>query len=479
MRRTKIVCTIGPATSSPAALRELVKAGMDVARLNFSHGSHEAHAQVIAELRKISQELDRPVALLQDLSGPKVRVGKIVGEGAVLEPGTDIILTMDDVPGDDGRINLPIPEIFEAVSVGTHLMLDDGLIELKVKHKKLDALVCTVIVGGLLTSNKGVNVPGVSLPLAAVTDKDLEDLHFGIQQKVDWVAASFVRSPTDIAVLRGVCEAGRAKIPIIAKIEKHEAVRNIDEIIACVDGIMVARGDLGVEVPIDEVPVIQKMLIRKANKAGKPVITATQMLDSMIRNPRPTRAEVTDVANAIFDGTDAVMLSGETAVGAYPYDAVKMMAKVATHTESSLDYAKILDEKTHETNKGASITGAIGEATCSLAHDLQCAAILTATYSGKTAQVVSKYRPRAIIVAATDKYETYQRLGLVWGVHPVLVGKAEDADGVMQVCIDAADKSNLVKTDDLVVITGGVPVGRTGSTNFIKIHRIGQPLRPE
>jgi pyruvate kinase len=453
---------------------------MDVARLNFSHGSHESHAQVIAELRKISEELGRPIALLQDLSGPKVRIGKVAGDGAVLKPGSDVILTLEDVPGDDGRINLPVPEIFEAVDVGTHLMLDDGLIELKIKQKKRDALICEVIVGGTLTSHKGVNVPGVSLPLAAVTDKDLEDLHFGIQQKVDWVAASFVRTPTDVAVLRGVCEAARAKIPIIAKIEKHEAVRNIDEILAVVDGIMVARGDLGVEVPIDEVPVIQKMLIGKANRAGKPVITATQMLDSMIRNPRPTRAEVTDVANAICDGTDAVMLSGETAVGAYPFDSVRMMAKVAAHTESSLDYAKILDEKTHaDDGKGISITGAIGEATCDIAHDLHCAAILTATYSGSTAQVISRYRPRALIVAATDKLETYQRLALVWGVHPVVVGRAEDADGVMQVCVDAANKSGLVKNDDLVVITGGVPVGRSGSTNFIKIHRIGQPLRPE
>lgn len=478
MRRTKIVCTIGPATSSPESLRHLILSGMDVARLNFSHGSHAQHAEVIRHLREISRELNIPLALLQDLSGPKVRVGKIDGEGVILRPGAEITLTRDDVPGDENEINLPVPEIFEVVRVGTHLMLDDGLLELKVKSKRTNALVCEVVVGGLLTSHKGVNVPGVSLPIAAVTDKDLEDLKFGISQKVDFVAASFVRTASDIAVLRGVCEAARAKIPIIAKIEKHEAIHNIDSIMEVVDGIMVARGDLGVEVPIDEVPVIQKMLIHKANRAGKPVITATQMLDSMIRNPRPTRAEVTDVANAIFDGTDALMLSGETAVGLYPFEAVRMMAKIATHTEASLDYAKILEEKMG-LDTGKSITGAIGQATCDIAQDLGCSAILTASASGRTARVVSRYRPKAPIICATDRPETYSRLALVWGVHPIMVKIADDSDSMMQACIDAAEQSGMVKTDDIIVLTGGVPVGLPGSTNFIKIHRIGQPLRPE
>ena len=478
MRRTKIVCTIGPATRSAENLRLLVEAGMNVARLNFSHGSHQQHAEVIGHLRAISREMSTPLAILQDLSGPKVRVGAIAGEGVLLRPGAEITLTLDDVPGDEHQINLPVPEIFEAVGTGTHLMLDDGLLELRVKSKRAGALVCEVIVGGLLSSNKGVNVPGVSLPIAAVTDKDLDDLRFGIAQKVDYVAASFVRTASDIAVLRGVCEAARAKIPLIAKIEKHEAVQNIDAIMEAVDGIMVARGDLGVEVPIDEVPVIQKMLIRKANRAGKPVITATQMLDSMIRNPRPTRAEVSDVANAIFDGTDAVMLSGETAVGLYPFETVRMMAKIATHTEGSIDYGNILDEKTR-LDTGQSITGAVGQATCDIAHDLSCTAILTASATGRTARVVSRYRPRAPIICATNRLETYQRLALVWGVQPVMVEIADDSDSMMQASIDAAEQTGLVKTDDVVVLTGGVPVGRPGSTNFIKIHRIGQPLRPE
>ncbi len=478
MRRTKIVCTIGPATRSPEALRQLIEAGMNVARLNFSHGTHNQHAEVINSLRDIARDLDTPLALLQDLSGPKVRVGSIAGDGVLLKPGAEITLTLDDVPGDEHQINLPVPEIFEAVRAGTHLMLDDGLMELRVKAKRSDALICEVVVGGTLTSHKGVNVPGVSLPIAAVTDKDLQDLRFGIAQRVDYVAASFVRTASDIAVLRGVCEAARAKIPIIAKIEKHEAITNIDSIMEAVDGIMVARGDLGVEVPIDEVPIIQKMLIHKANRAGKPVITATQMLDSMIRNPRPTRAEVTDVANAIFDGTDAVMLSGETAVGLYPFETVRMMAKIASHTEGSLDFAKILDEKMR-VDTGQSITGAIGQATCDIAQDLGCTAILTASATGRTARVVSRYRPRAPIICATNRAETYNRLALVWGVHPVMVEIAGDSDGMMQACIDAAEQTGIVKTDDVVVLTGGVPVGRPGSTNFLKIHRIGQPLRPE
>lgn len=481
MRRTKIVCTIGPASRSPEALRLLVEAGMDVARLNFSHGAHETHAEVIRHLRTICAETGRSVALLQDLSGPKVRVGRIAAEeGVVLAPGEEVTLTLRDVPGTDGEINLPVPEIIEGVQPTTHLMLDDGLLEMEVLSKRADSLRCRVIVGGVLTSHKGVNVPGISLPIAAVTDKDLDDLRFGITQGVDYVAASFVRTASDVAVLRGVCEAARAKIPLIAKIEKHEAVTNIDEIMAVVDGIMVARGDLGVEVPIDEVPVIQKMLIARANRAGKPVITATQMLDSMIRNPRPTRAEVTDVANAIYDGTDAIMLSGETAVGAYPFDAVRMMDKVARHTEAALDYDRILDERVRQTDAaGLSTTQAIGEATCEIARDLRCAAILTATASGRTAQVVSRFRPRAPIIAATNDSRTCQRLALVWGVHPVLVPIAEDSDGMMQACLDAACASGMVGEGDPVVLTGGVPVGRPGSTNFVKVHRIGQPLKPE
>ena len=478
MRRTKIVCTIGPATRSLEGLRGLAEAGMNVARLNFSHGAHEQHAEVIAHVRAVSEALGRPIAILQDLSGPKVRVGTIAGDGVLLTPGQEVTLTLEDVPGDAHLINLPVPEIFEVVTPGTHLMLDDGLLELRVKRNKGGKMLCEVVVGGLLTSHKGVNVPGVSLPIAAVTDKDLIDLRFGIAQKVDYVAASFVKTARDIAVLRGVCEASRARIPLIAKIEKHEAVHNINEILDAVDGIMVARGDLGVEAPIDEVPVIQKMLIAKANAAGKPVITATQMLDSMIRNPRPTRAEVTDVANAIYDGTDAVMLSGETAVGLYPFEAVRMMAKVAVHTEAALDYGKMFEARKNPASN-TSVTEAIGQATCDIARDLKASVILTATASGRTARVVSRFRPRAPIVAATNDAPAYQRMGLIWGVHPIMVEIAPDSDGMMQACLDAAAQTGLVKDGDIAVLTGGVPVGRPGSTNFIKIHHIGQPIKPE
>ena len=478
MRRTKIVCTIGPATRSLEASRHLAEAGMDVARLNFSHGAQGSHAEVIAHIREVSQALGKPIAILQDLSGPKVRVGDIEGEGATLVTGDEVTLTLDETPGDAHLINLPVPEIFDTVTPGTRLLLDDGLLEFSVIANNGHAMRCRILVGGLLSSHKGVNVPGVTLPIAAVTDKDLEDLRFGIAQKVDYIAASFVRTASDIAVLRGVCDAARAKIPLIAKIEKHEAVDNIHEILSAVDGIMVARGDLGVEMPIDEVPVIQKKLITLANAAGKPVITATQMLDSMIRNPRPTRAEVTDVANAIYDGTDAVMLSGETAVGAYPFEAVGMMHKVAVHTEAALDYAKLFnDRKSHVPN--TSITEAIAQATCDIARDLGATVILTATASGRTARHVSRFRPRAPIVAATADAKAYQRMALIWGVHPVMVDIAPDSDGMMQACLDAADKTGIVHAGDIAVITGGVPVGRPGSTNFIKIHRIGQPLKPE
>ncbi len=474
MRRTKIVCTIGPATSSPDALNQLIDAGMNVARLNFSHGSHEDHAAVIATIR--SHPKSDTVAILQDLSGPKVRIGMIAAGTVDLKPGAQLILTSREVPGDENEISISIPEMTESVPVGAQLLLDDGNVELKVKARKPDALVCTVVTGGILSSHKGVNAPGVSLPIAAITDKDLDDLKFGIQQKVDWVAASFVRSANDIAVLRGFCDASRAKVKLIAKIEKHEAVRNIDEIIAMVNGIMVARGDLGVEIPIDEVPVTQKMIIKKCNSVGKPVITATQMLESMIHNPRPTRAEVSDVANAIIDGTDAIMLSGETAVGAYPFLAVKMMDHVARFTEASLSYRHVIVEDLSDSH---TITRAIGQATCDIASDLNASAIITATSSGSTAIAVSRYRPHAPIIAAAHRPEILRRLALIWGVTPVLVSDVKDSDEMMVECLKAAAATDFIKDGDVVVLTGGVPVGIPGNTNFIKVHTMGQPYSTE
>ncbi len=476
MRRTKIVCTIGPATSTPEALHSLIESGMNVARLNFSHGEHDEHAAVIAAIR--SHPSGDSVAILQDLSGPKVRIGRIAAGKVNLTVGSEFILTVDEVPGDEHEVTLSIPEMTETVPAGAHLLLDDGNLELKVLARKPGKLICEVVVGGALSSHKGVNAPGVSLPIAAITDKDLEDLRFGIAQKVDWVAASFVRSARDMAVLRGVCEAARAKIGIIAKIEKHEAVRNIDEIIAAVDGVMVARGDLGVEIPIDEVPVTQKMIIKKCNEAGKPVITATQMLDSMIRNPRPTRAEVSDIANAILDGTDAVMLSGETAVGEYPFAAVQMMDKVARFTEASVPSFHVVHVETSG-DPNCGMTLAVGQASCDMARDLKAAAIVTATSSGSTAMAVSRFRPKARILALTHRTETQRKLALCWGVEAVKMGNVEDSDQMMRECVIAAERSGAAPNGAFIVLTGGVPVGAPGNTNFIRIHQMGQALQTD
>jgi len=472
MRRTKIVCTIGPATSSPEALHALIDAGMNVARLNFSHGTHDDHAAVIDAIR--CHKWGGSIAILQDLSGPKVRIGSIAAGKVQLNAGDEITLTSRSVSGDEREISISIPEIVEVTPPGAQLLLDDGNIELRVTARKPGALVCTVVNSGVLSSKKSVNTPGVSLPIAAVTDKDLEDLRFGIAQKVDYVAASFVRSAKDIAILSGMCDASRAKIGIIAKIEKHEAVRNIDEIIANVDGIMVARGDLGVEIPINEVPVVQKMIIKKCNAVGKPVITATQMLESMIHNPRPTRAEVSDVANAILDGTDAVMLSGETAVGEYAAKAVQMMDNVARFTEASSPALQTAHME--QASPARSTTLAVGQAACDLALDLKASAIVTATSSGLTAMAVSQFRPKAQILALANRPETLRKLALVWGITAVMVGNVSESDEMMQECVVAAERSGFAPVGSMIVITGGVPVGAPGNTNFIRIHEMGQPL---
>jgi pyruvate kinase len=449
---------------------------MNVARINLSHGSHEQHAEVIGHIRRLSSELNRPMAILLDLSGPKVRTGQVENDGVELVEGATLILTSREVIGNKHEVSVSIPELVESVPVGSQLLLDDGSLELVVTGQGRDQITTTVVTGGILKSHKGVNAPGVSLPISAVTDKDLTDLGFGIDQKVDWIATSFIRSAEDVSIVRGFCKARRSNIPIIAKIEKHEAVTNIDEIIKAVDGIMVARGDLGVEIPIHEVPVVQKMLISKANAAGKPVITATQMLDSMIENPRPTRAEVSDVANAIYDGTDAVMLSGETAVGKHSAKAVQMMDRIAKYTEASIGYKHLTDDSYHRTDASDVLTQSIAQATCDVAVSLNAAAIITATSSGKTAFAVSRYRPASIIIAATPRPEIVSRLALVWGVWPFRVGDIQNSDEMMKACIDVAQESEIVKEGDMVVVTGGVPVGRSGSTNFLKVHQIGQPL---
>ena len=472
MRKTRIVCTLGPATRSAREIRALVKAGMDVARLNFSHGNHEEHARDIERIRRISEELGRPLGILQDLSGPKLRVGEISGGQVRLRRGQTFTLTADAVEGDQERVRIGFPDLAHHVARRERIMLADGAIELRVHAVRRGRIICRVVNGGVLGSHQGVNLPQTTLPIPAVTEKDLRDLDFGIEQGVDWVAMSFVRSGGDLAPLRERMKRRKCDLPIIAKIEKHEAVRALDEILAAADGMMVARGDLGVEMPIDRVPGIQKDIIRRCNLVGKPVITATQMLQSMIDNPRPTRAEVTDIANAILDGSDAVMLSGETAVGKYPLRAARMMDRVARQAEKLLDFEAIRREKSLVVS--GSPTDAISESCVAMAHDLRAKAIICSTSSGYTARMISKNRPRTPIVAVTPRIETYRRLGLIWGVHPLLVETSGDTDRMLAQAQRAAKQHGFVQDGDLVIISAGVPAGVPGRTNLIKVQIIGE-----
>ena len=473
-RRTKIVCTIGPASAKKGVLQALIRAGMDVARLNFSHGDHEQHGRVIALARSLTQHSERPLAILQDLCGPKVRLGNIAAPVAV-KRGQCIRLTLDDVPGDEKSVNLPVPAIFAAAEIGDRLIADDGNVEMRVFEKTDSELFAKVIDGGVLSSRKGVACPGINLNLPAVTAKDIVDLEFGLKQGVDWVAVSFVRGPEDIAPVREVMSRIGICRPIIAKIEKLEAVHRLGQILAVVDGIMVARGDLGVEVPIDEVPIIQKKVIRQCNLAGTPVITATQMLESMVSNPRPTRAEVTDVANAILDGTDAVMLSGETAAGAYPVESCRMMAKVAANADPCLpDRAAFGAVRSGPPD----ITEAVAQAAVEMARSLKAAAILCATTTGGTARLTAKYRPDTPVIATTPFPETFRRLALSWGVRPLLIERVADTDEMMESSINAVIRRRLVKPGDRVILTAGIPLYVSGNTNLIKVHVVGQPLRP-
>ncbi len=475
MRRTKIVCTIGPASSSTKVLEGLLKAGMDVARLNFSHGTHDQHAEAISNLRRLSERRDKPLAILQDLSGPKVRLGDIATGPIEMKRGQRIVLTTRLVAGDAGEVNLPVPELVAALKPGDRLLADDGRVELVVIEVSETDVTARAAAPGVLSSRKGITSPGVSLNIAAVTEKDLADLRFGLEQGVDWVAASYVRIPEDIAPLREVMKQKGVWRPIIAKIEKMEAVRNLEGILRVVEAIMVARGDLGVEIPIDEVPMTQKHIIRRCNVAGKPVITATQMLDSMMNNPRPTRAEVTDVANAILDGTDAVMLSGETAAGCYPLEAVRMMAKVAVRADAALPDRAVFSGR-HITN--VEVPDVVAQATVEMARALKASAILCSTTSGSSARLIAKYRPDAPLIAATPVGETYRRLALTWGVQSMLIGDVRDTDQMMEETISSAANRRLIKSGDRVILTAGVPVNIVGNTNLIRVHTVGQPISP-
>ncbi len=474
MKKTKIVCTIGPASDSKDVFEQLVINGLNVARLNFSHGSHEEHARVINTIKEVRWELHEPIAILLDTKGPEIRTGKFKDPEVELKDGQNFTITTRDVLGDNTICNVSYEGLARDVSVGGRILIDDGLVGLRIKNiiDNTD-IECVVENGGIISNHKGVNVPNTKLNLPAITEKDKLDIKFGIEKDIDFIAVSFVRKASDVLDIRKILEDNNAHhIQIISKIENQEGLDNIDEIIKVSNGIMIARGDLGVEIPTEEIPLAQKALIKKCNKVGKPVITATQMLDSMIRNPRPTRAEATDVANAIFDGTDAIMLSGETAVGKYPIEAVMIMSNIAERTEVAIDYKSLLRDKAVE--KETLVTDAISYATCTIAADLEASAILTATSSGFTARMVSKFRPAVAIVAATTNEHIRRRLSLSWGVYSILTKRLHSTDDIISVSVEKALEAKLIRNGDLVVITAGVPVGASGTTNLIKVHTVGQ-----
>ena len=468
MARTKIVCTIGPASRSPETLEQLIRAGMDVARLNFSHGTQTEHLEVITTVRRIAERLGKSIAILQDLAGLKIRIGEIASGAVMLEAGAPFTLTTRQVLGSRQEVFVDYPHLTEDVQRGDRLLLSDGDLELEVIGTTGEDVHCRVITGGTLASRKGVNLPARSITTPTVTDKDRDDLAFGLRHGVDYVAQSFVRTAADVLEVRGMIQDHGSTVPLIAKIETQDALTSIDEIIDSVDGVMVARGDLGVAVPLATVPRLQKMLIGKANRAGKPVITATQMLRSMQDSPRPTRAEVTDVANAVLDGTDAIMLSEETAIGRFPLEAVRMMAAIAADAESVFPFEAWI----HRFETGGPLPDAVARAACSMAADIDAAAIVTCTQSGGTARRVARYRPRAPILAPTPHAETYRRLALVWGITPLLNQSQPTTDELIAGAVGAALAAARVQRGDTVVITAGVPVGRAGMTNLIKVETL-------
>ena len=475
MRKTKIICTLGPGTDSEPVLHDLFRNGMNVARLNFSHGTHEEHLKRIKIFKKIRKELGLPVGLLIDTKGPEIRLKKFEDGKIELVDGDTFTLTIEDVPGNKEIVSVTYEKLPDDVSKGDRILIDDGLIELKVMSKTKMKIICEVINGGEVSDRKGVNVPGVYINLPFLSDRDKNDILFAIENGFDLLAASFVRCYNDIKQIKDFLEDnGGEDIKIVAKIENRDGVDNVDEIIRISDGIMVARGDMGVEIPFEELPSIQKYIILKCNQAGIPVITATQMLDSMIRNPRPTRAEITDIANAIYDGTSALMLSGETSIGEYPVEAVKTMAKIALKTEQNINYLERFDN-THITISN-NVTNAISHATCTTAHSLQGSAIVTVTKSGHTARMVSKYRPACPIIATTVEERVFHQLAMSWGVYPIMTERKKTTDEIFHQAIEESTKAGLAKNGDLIVITGGMLVDISGTTNTIKVHVIGDVL---
>ncbi|CAM4188102.1 pyruvate kinase [Paenibacillus endophyticus] len=475
MRKTKIVCTIGPSSESLENTKKLIHAGMNVARLNFSHGDFEEHGNRIKNIRLANAELGTSVAVLLDTKGPEIRLGKLKEEPIELNQGDTITLTTEEILGDRNRVPITYNNLPNDVSIGSTILIDDGLIGLTVEEVKGTEILCRIVNSGPIKSKKGVNVPGVKISLPGITEKDANDIVFGIEQGVDFIAASFVRKASDVLEIRELLERHNAgHIQIISKIENQEGVDNLDEILEVSDGLMVARGDLGVEIPAEEVPLVQKNMIKKGNRVGKPVITATQMLDSMQRNPRPTRAEASDVANAIFDGTDAIMLSGETAAGRYPTESVQTMARIAERAEAALEYREMFTKQANA--QQTSVTEAISQAVANSALDLRAKAIITSTQSGFTARMVSKYKPKAPIIAVTTDEKVLRRLSLIWGVFAVLGPDADTTDEMFENAVKGGMSTGFLNLGDTVVITAGVPVGRAGTTNLIKIHHIGELL---
>lgn len=488
LRKTKIVCTLGPSTDDEKVLKNLIEEGMNVARFNFSHGLHDEQMGRLKMLRKLCGELNRPVATLLDTKGPEIRLMEFADGKVELKNGQTFTLTTEDVIGDATRVSITYKNLPQDVKAGDTILIDDGLIGLEVKKiqpvsgakenadgsKPMD-IVCTVLNGGMVSNKKGVNVPNVELTMPYISEKDYGDIVFGVENDYDFIAASFVRTADDVLAIRKILEEkGGEGIHIIAKIENMQGVQNIDEIIRVADGIMVARGDMGVEIPLEDVPVIQKMIIKKVSGAGKVVITATQMLDSMMKNPRPTRAESTDVANAIYDGTSAIMLSGETAAGKYPVEALKTMVRIAVRTEQDINYLQRFRQAKVMSNPD--VTNAISHATCMMAADLNAAVIIAVSKSGRTARMVSKYRPASPIIGACLTEKVYRQLGLSWGVVPLLLEQKEEAEELFEYAVDTAEAAGLIEKGDVVVISAGVPLGVSGTTNLIKVQVAGHIL---
>jgi len=475
MLKTKIICTLGPTTEDDRVLKSLMTEGMNVTRFNFSHGDYKQHERNMKRVKQFREELKLPIATLLDTKGPEIRIGKFKESPILLEEGQEFTLTIKEVEGDKNRVSISYKELIQDLEVGNRILIDDGLIELKVTHLTDTDIICQVINGGMVSNLKGVNVPNVQLSMPFISERDRQDIIFGIEQGFDFIAASFTRCAEDILQIRHILsEYNCETMNIIAKIENMQGVQNIDEIIRVSDGIMVARGDMGVEIPIQEVPVIQKMIIRKVYNAGKQVITATQMLDSMMKNPRPTRAEATDVANAIYDGTSAIMLSGETAAGKYPVEALKTMVNIAESAEADMDYKARFKNRENTENKD--VTNAISHATCTTAHDLNASAIITVTKSGKTARMISRYRPDCPIIGCSTYEHICRQMNLSWGVLPLVIKEENNTDDLFDHAVAAAERAGYVKPGELAVITAGVPLGISGTTNIIKVHVVGHIL---